>query len=128
MLKTLCAGVFSGMLRRLGGLPFEWIPPRSWLDSLFKGTPLPTSAGLYLGQRVGDEIDANPVVGIGCVSQGDAVCGLDICLHGFRFIFTAVTPPNPEPPNFMLADTIYRPGEFEFEGHSVFVLDWGLGA
>jgi hypothetical protein len=127
MLKVLCGGISSGVVRPSSGRPVGWRPPTAWLDFLFAGTSIPSPMGLYLTQTEGDWVDASRGVGIACLATGAEIYGLLIELHGFRFILAMVPPASPLPPDSLLTHASFRPSSFVFGNGAddVLLLDWG---
>jgi hypothetical protein len=128
MLKILCGGVYSGILRARTKGPFRWRPQPAWLHHLYTGTPIPAPCGLYLSQKPGDWVNTSQAVEVACLSNGANAYGLIVVIHGFRFIFTMGRPTQPLPADSILQGAAHRPSSFVFSNPGVetaLMFDWG---
>jgi hypothetical protein len=110
MLKTLCGGLFTGNFRvpPPGNSLKAQLPPREWIEVLWKGRELPATCGLYLflgpagtmfeGNRLGLQF-------LPLFDQDNYVAGLRMWLFGFQFILSMVA--NATGPDF--DESLYRP-------------------
>lgn len=86
--------------------PLSWVPPESWVRSLFSDDPWPRPQGLYSLANPGDTIDTRPKherLGFGGWTLNDERAGLWFELAGVRLVLATLR----GPPFF--AD--YRPAE-----------------
>jgi len=127
MLKSLCGGVYAGVLTFPIGGDRTWLPPAKWLEYLYSGEPLPPPLGMYATFKAGDLLDPNRQVELACIANGSDVYGLIVGFHGFKFILSMVVPVDPLFRDTLLFGASYRPSVLSFiDSQRAILIDWGV--